>query len=367
MTTALILLITAHALIHFMGVAKAFGLAELAELTQPVSRGMGLLWLAAGLVLLAAAIMVKTHPRSWFWLGLLGVLLSQVVIVTAWSDARFGTVANVVIALVALYAFAAEGPLGLRSQYREAVRARLSGDVDAPTVREEDLARLPEPVQRYLRVTGSVGKPVARNFRAVHRGRIRASPEDPWMEFTAEQHNFLDEPSRFFLMDARRGGLPVDVLHVFQGDSASMRVRLLSLLQIVHSRGPEMDQAETVTMFNDLCLFAPSALVDPSIRWEELDETSARAWYTAADRTVSAVLHFEASGELVDFVSDDRLAASGDGTTFRPLRWSTPVSDYRDFGQRRLFSRGEGRWHPPEGEYVYLELELVALEVNRAG
>jgi hypothetical protein len=107
--------------------------------------------------------------------------------------------------------------------------------------------------------------------------------------------------------------------------------------------------------------------VDPSIRWEELDETSARAWYTAADRTVSAVLHFEASGELVDFVSDDRLAASGDGTTFRPLRWSTPVSDYRDFGRRRLFSRGEGRWHPPEGEYVYLELELVELEVNRTG
>lgn len=185
------------------------------------------------------------------------------------------------------------------------------------------------------------------------------------MEFTAEQHNFLDEPSRFFLMDARRAGLPVDVLHVFQGDSATMRVRLLSVFQIVENAGPEMDQAETVTLFNDLCLFAPSALVDPSIRWEELDESSARAWYTVGDRTISAVLHFNEVGELVDFVSDDRLAASPDGKTFTPLRWSTPVSGYRDFGGRRVFSRGEGWWHPPEGAYAYIELELVELEVNR--
>ena len=33
--------------------------------------------------------------------------------------------------------------------------------------------------------------------------------------------------------------------------------------------------------------------------------------------------------------------------------------------ERRAFFRGEGRWHPPEGEYVYIELELMELEVNR--
>jgi len=367
MTSGLMVLIAIHALIHFMGVVKAFGLPELPELTQPIGREMGFLWLVAGLTLLAAAVMVKTHPRTWWWVAFLGVVLSEIVILTAWSDARFGTLANVIIGLFALYAFAAEGPLGLRSEYRERVQARLPTEVEAPPVTEADLADLPEAVQRYLRVTGSVGKPVARNFRAVTRGRIRATPDDPWMEFTAEQHNFLEEPSRLFLMDARKGGLPVDVLHVFRGDSASMRVRLLSLFQLVHNQGPEMDQAETVTLLNDLCLFAPSALVGSSIRWEAVEDNSARAWYTVGDRTISAVLHVNESGELVDFVSDDRLVASADGKSFTPMRWSTPVSDYRDFGERRLFSRGEGRWHPPEGEYVYLELELLEVEVNRPG
>ena len=61
------------------------------------------------------------------------------------------------------------------------------------------------------------------------------------MEFTAEQHNFLGEPARFFLMDARRGRLPVDVFHAFHDQSASMRVRLLSLIPLVDASGDSLE------------------------------------------------------------------------------------------------------------------------------
>ena len=35
-------IIAVHGLIHLMGPAEAFGLADLPQLTQPISRGMGL-------------------------------------------------------------------------------------------------------------------------------------------------------------------------------------------------------------------------------------------------------------------------------------------------------------------------------------
>jgi hypothetical protein len=73
---------------------------------------------------------------------------------------------------------------------------------------------------------------------------------------------------------------------------------------------------------------------------------------------------FNDDGELVNFVSDDRLALSPDGNSFLRQRWSTPVSSYRSFGPWRVSTRGEGRWHPPEGEYAYLEMELLGLEIN---
>jgi hypothetical protein len=369
---AFVAVIVLHGLIHLMGPAKAFGQAELAQLTTPISRTMGVAWLAAAVALLATAALLALSFRSWWIMGLIAVVLSQAVIVSAWGDAKFGTIANVLLLAGVVYGFMSQGPLSFAAEYRREVEARLAEAPPSPApLTEADLAPLPEPVQRYLRLTGSVGQPRPHHVRATWRGRIRSGPEDPWMAFTAEQYNFLAEPSRFFLMDARRAGLPVDVLHAYRDGQASMRVRLLSMIPLVDERGPAMTRAETVTLLNDMALFAPPALADPTLqpdlRWEAIDARSARVRYTVGDNEVSAVLEFNEADELVDFVSDDRLAASPDGSEFRQWRWSTPVRDYRSFGDLRVMSRGEGLWHAPEGTYSYIELELLELEINGGG
>ena len=164
--------IAVHGLIHFMGFAKAFELADLPQLAQPISRGMGILWLVAGLALLATAGLLIWLPRVWSAVGLVAVLLSQIVILSAWSDAKFGTIANVILLVAVVYGFAAQGPLSLRAEYRRTVRGRLAQPVSPPIVTEADLAPLPEPVQRYLHLTGSVGQPRVHHVKTIWRGRI---------------------------------------------------------------------------------------------------------------------------------------------------------------------------------------------------
>jgi hypothetical protein len=252
----------------------------------------------------------------------------------------------------------------LRAEYEAEVATRLQRLTTAPPLREDDLAPLPEPVQRWVRASGAIGHPRPTHVFARWRGRIRAGKDDRWMEAVAEQHNFLLEPSRFFLMKARRAGIPVVVLHAFRDGEASMRVRLLSLVPVADARGPEATRAETVTLLNDVALLAPGGLVDPAILWEPIDHRSARARYTLGANTVSAVLEVDLDGDLVDFVSDDRLVASPDGKRFTPQRWSTPVRDHRSYGPHRAPARGEGMWHPREGSFVYLELELLDLRVE---
>lgn len=353
-----------HGLLHLMGFVKAFGYANLEQLTQPVSRPMGVAWLAAAVLLVATAGLFATASGGWWWIGVAGVVLSQAAIITSWTDAKFGSMANLLVLVVVIHGFFSEGPFSFSAAYQKHVQVRLVNPVSPSPVTEEDLAPLPALVQEYLRFTGTIGQPRVHDFRARWRGRIRGTPDDPWMTFTAEQHNFLDEPSRFFLMDATRSGLPVDIFHVFTGNAATMRVRLFSIWPIAEAGGPDMTRAETVTLFNDVCLFAPSGLLDAAIRWAPVDDLSVRGSYTVGAETVSAVLSFDGSGALVDFVSDDRLAASPDGTQFTRQRWSTPVEDYGQFGPRRLMARGKGRWHPPGGAFTYIELELLSLETN---
>jgi hypothetical protein len=187
------------------------------------------------------------------------------------------------------------------------------------------------------------------------------------MPFTGEQVNTYGlAPTRQFFIDATRSGLPVDVLHVFTDGHASMQVRLCSVAPLVDARGPDLDRAETVTLFNDLCVLAPAALIGAPVTWQTVGEHNARASFTLGRNTVTADLAFNTDHELVDFVSDDRSAASADGKTFMPRRWSTPLRGYRDFGARHVAVDGEAHWHSaePEGEFNYLDFHVDQIRYN---
>ena len=127
-----------------------------------------------------------------------------------------------------------------------------------------------------------------------------------------------------------------------------------------------MNRGETVTVFNDLVVLAPAAIVDAPVRWTAVDAHHVQGVFTDGDQTVSAELTFNAEHDLVDFSSDDRSRASTDGKSFDPLRWSTPLSVHRDLDGRRVMATGEGRWHAPqpEGLFTYLEFHVDDIAYN---
>ncbi len=358
-------LVGLHGLIHLMGFAKAFGYASLPQLVQPISRAMGLLWLCAALLTLGTSVASIAWPRSWWWMGAASLVVSQFVIVSSWSDAKFGALANLILAAGATLAFATYGPSSLHAEFDREASGALARGGPAAVVSEADLASLPDPVRRYVRLSGAVGQPRVRNFHAVFAGRIRGGPKAAWMTFTGEQYNSYGPAERLFIMDATRSGVPVVAFHRFQGMAATMRVKVASIFPVVDASGPEMLKAETVTLFNDLCVFAPGALVDPAIGWREVDATHAAGRYVREGVAIEALLTFDDQGRLIDFISDDRLAGSPDGKSFTPIRWSTPLQDYRTFGATTISASGAGRWHPPgEEAYNYIELQLKDIRYN---
>ena len=356
--------LTLHGLIHVMGFAKAFGFADLPQLGQPITRAMGVVWLSAGALAVTTAALVAAGWRHAWLVGAVTALLSQAVILSAWRDAWAGTLANVVLLLVVMFGWFTEGPRSFRAQYDQDVAAGLARMTTVPLVTDADLAPLPEPVRRYLRLTGAVGQPRLQNYRLRFRGRIRSGPNSRWMPFEADQHSFADHPMRLFHMRARMYGLPVDLFHRLADGHATMRVKLFGAIPIADARGDVMDRSESVTLFNDMCLLAPGTLVDRGITWRSIDPQSVRAQFTHGPNEIAATLTFDHEGWLTNFVSDDRSQAAADGKSFTPARFSTPVRDYRAFGPLTLAAHGEARWLLPEGEFVYGEFNLVDVATN---
>lgn len=356
-----------HGLIHLLGAAKGLGWADVTQLKEPISAAMGVAWLAAAVLVVLAGVLLIIRARWWWVVGAVAVVASQTVIFTLWGDAKAGTVANIILLAAVVYGYASQGPASYRAQYRRRVDAALTEAPPNGVVTEADLAGLAEPVATYVRRSGAVGQPRVTNFRARIHGRIRAGTTTAWMSFTGQQVNtYGPEPSRLFFMEATMFGLPVDVLHTYVGPSATMRVKACSLVPMVNAAGPDMDQAETVTLFNDLCILAPAAIIDAPITWQTLDEHHVRGTFSNGAHTVTAELVFNDDHDLIDFISDDRTRSSRDGKSFTPQRWSTPVREYRTIDSRRVGTRGEGRWHAPkpEGEFAYLEFNLDQITYN---
>lgn len=370
MKHALALLLAVHGAIHLFGFVKGFGLAPVAALTRPVSRGAGALWLLAAAAFVAAAALLYLAPGfaasgRWWVAALPALLLSQALVAGAWADARFGTVANALVAVPLAVTLLQVAPWSLRAGFDRAVAARppsaAAGPDDAVTT--ADLERLPPPLRRYLERAGAVGRPHVRGFEARFTGRFRTGPDGPWLDVEAEQRTTLQPPARLFFMTAARGGLPFHAFHALTPDGATMRVRVAGLVDVVDARGPEMDRSEAVTFFNDLCVLAPGALVDAPVRWEALDARTVRGHFTLGRHEVSAVLTFDETGDLAGFISEDR-SMSADGKTFERHPWSTPLRDYAAFEGGRVARLGEASWRLPGGELTYAAFTLERLRVD---
>jgi hypothetical protein len=236
----------------------------------------------------------------------------------------------------------------------------------AAALASADIADLPLPVQRYLHRSGAIGKPPVRSVRVAWDAEMFKAPGHQGMPGPAAQVDVLQPPRRLFFMSTRMFGLPVAVLHDYAGTTASMRVRVARLFDVVNRQGTDLARTETVTLLNDLCFLAPSALAGPQFAWQTVDDQQAQLTFTCGPHTVHATLVFDGNGDLVDFLSDDRGETQSDGTPQR-LRWSTPMRNIQVFQGRRVPTRGEAIWHRPEGEFVYGRFLLRNIRFDETG
>jgi hypothetical protein len=228
---------------------------------------------------------------------------------------------------------------------------------------ESDLRHLPPIVKKYLDYTGVIGKEEIFNFRAKFEGKIRSRPEDTWMTVTSEQYNFFDKPTRIFYIKACKMGIPVTGIHLYKDEKATLVIKLAGLFKVVNAKGIEMNQGETVTVFNDMCCLAPATLTAKSIQWEIIDSLTVKASFTNGSIRISATLFFNENGELLNFISNDRFETA-DGKIYKNYPWSTPVKEFTDFNGTRVASSASTIYHRPDSDFCYGEFVMKEIEYN---
>jgi len=350
----LAVIILVHGLIHFMGFATAFNYGNMSQISKEISKPFGMLWLSTAFLFIAATLLYLLKKDAWLFFGFTAVIISQILLITVWKDAKFGTIANIIILVAVVLNW---GSYHFEKGYQKDVKENLlrTNGLKTDLLAERDLLLLPEPVQRYLKYTGVLNKPKLKNVRIVFEGQMREKGKD-FFPFTCVQYNFFDEPTRLFFMKGSIKGFTVPGYHKYSNATAMMDIRLFGLFSVVKITGEDMNKAETVTLFNDMCLMAPATLIDKRITWQDIDSNSTKAIFTNHGISITAILYFNAQGQMINFISNDR------DVNHNPF--STPVSNYKNINGINIMTYGEAIWHYPDGKFVYGKFNLKEIEYN---
>lgn len=249
----------------------------------------------------------------------------------------------------------------LRIEYKRSANRgfELNNPKNKAVLTMDDIQHLPEPVQRYLSYVGVIGREKVYNFKLILDAEMQLNRAG-WVHGLFQQYNFYgDHLTRLFWIRMNMFRIvPVIGLHAYNDDKANMLIKVAGIIPVVDAKGKEMRISDTVTLLNDMCIFAPATLIDDRIQWEMIDDDTVKAVFHTDHCTVSALLYFNEKGELINFISDDRYHFEDDGT-FKQIRWSTPIRSYKEINGLTLPSDAEAVWSFPEGESSYFKINGI--------
>jgi hypothetical protein len=217
-----------------------------------------------------------------------------------------------------------------------------------------ELEGYPLPVQRFFIEGGFIGKQKMSGLKAVFTDvPFSLGVDKPTISIDYTQINDASEPLRFAYIDSHIYGLPFQGLDSFADGRGSMEGYLAKRIRLFNQRGRHMDKACLVTYLAE-AFFLPTVALSGMVSWEAMDDTHAKATMKAYGMEVSGVFTFSEKGEMLVFSTEDRMAASMDGS-LEQVPWSAECGEYVIQDGLRVLTRLRATWHYPQGDLLYFD------------
>jgi len=354
------IIVAVHALIHIMGFVKAFNITEIKELTVPISKTMGILWLLAALLFIAALIMFLAGKSMWWMLAAPALILSQILIFVYWQDAKFGALANIIILLPTVVAYGHSNMLSMAQHELSAMRPE---HATSSTVTNAQLEELPPVVANWLKNTNVIGRETIRRVHLKQTGELRIKQDGKWMPFTAEQWFTTDEPNFLWLAHVNAGpGFYFIGRDKYVNGHGHMLIKILSLIPVADASGPKTDQGTMLRYLAETVWF-PTAALNNNITWEAIDSTSARATMTFKGVTASGEFTFNETGDVISFQAQ-RYYGGGKDATMETWFIENTSDGFKELNGIRIPTKSTVTWKFDDGNFEWLRLEITDIEYN---
>lgn len=217
-----------------------------------------------------------------------------------------------------------------------------------------ELQGLPAPVQRFFRAALKDGQPIVTAASVTHTGSMNMSATgEQWKPFTSTQRVITQRPG--FDWDARITmfpGVPALVHDAYIAGEGLLRGALFGLVPVVNMAGtPEIARGELLRFFAETVWYPTALLPSQGVRWDAVNDASARATLTDGTLAVTLLFRFNADGLIDTAHAESRDRVVNGKTVSAP--WQGRFWNYAERGGMQVPLDGEVAWVLPEGLKTY--------------
>ncbi len=232
---------------------------------------------------------------------------------------------------------------------------------------QTELEGLPTPVQRYFRKVLKDGQPLIASAKLSQKGQFNMSEtEVKWNPFTATQIA-IAQPLGFDWDGHIQTvpGLNILVHDTYRSGVGNLHASLLGLFTVAAMHDiSELNQGELMRFFAEAVWYPTALLPSQGVRWEAIDDNSARGTLTDGKTKASIVFRFNSEGTIDTFRADARYGTFNGKLSAMP--WVGRMSDYAVRDEMYIPLNGEVGWERPEGTWVYFKGRITEIEYEFA-
>lgn len=348
-----------HGIFHLLGFIKGFKLAEVDRLNGEISKPEGFFWFVALILFVGSVVLVILNADWWWIIAAPAIVVSQVLIFLQWQDAKFGTIANIIILIVLVFAIA---EWNFNNMVKKELKEFFTATVNEENlIDEEDLSKLPAVVRKWIHRSNVTGKPAYKTVNLNQTGEMMTTPDGKWMSFRAEQWFTTEKPGFIWQADVSMfPGICMKGRDKFTNGEGNMLIKLLSLFTVVDSKGDEINQGSLLRYIGELVWFPYAAMNDFYV-WEEIDFVTAKITTTQKNITVSGIFKFSEEGDFLSFETQ-RYFDREEGATLETWLVKVNENGYRDFDGIRIPAELSVIWKLKEGDFNWLNLKITDLK-----
>jgi len=215
-----------------------------------------------------------------------------------------------------------------------------------------DNETLPDPVKKYFRLVLNKTQPKIKSVQLTHHGVFKTSPKNEWAKITGKQYFKTDTPE-FEWTGKTKLFKAVDKYCDGEGQ---LTVKLFSIIPIVNTKGPHVDQAELLRWLGESFWFPTNLLPGDNLKWSPIDSLSANLTYTDNKMAVSYIVRFNEIGEVTQ-LETERYKEKG-----KLEKWIGKASDYKYFDGFKVPTHVEALWELKEGSFQYVDFFVDTIE-----